>query len=521
MILSAMEQQFSNDLTRNASPDKPIINLEAPFFVTPRYADRLFGVKEYTGPAGPNAIRTFFWHQLVYGASGSVISYLYTNGRSDGGPSVWDPKLMTRSAVREIPLVKAEISDLSEIVLRRPRIRGRLGLLYSYETAQENRPWFRRDFIDVYASAVLTRVPVDIVNRKAKKFPALTLDHCIRFPRRAFECLEDYAMQSGTVILTFDCLRYDEKVRPLDLGSLAGISIKRTLGTSRRKEPTADLTEIGVGKRQSSYSRMSSARGYIVEPEDAKPIGASDFGPPITVRRAGKGQIYYIPWNFPPETLRYILRWISNRRGLRPDVDVRLEDGISVDYIETHLLGRKGRYAVYALNFGGGPRKGRLVVWLPEGSFFVRNVRTQAYISPDRSQSKHKWTTAELKNGIPTSLPYLDPVLFIVESSNLHPSQLKGLSEEQKEVLSWAWRPSPPSRWRIPIDGYHTAEFRVFKSKMPTAVKALEDDNWEVNSLISRLGDEVETFSSKGITREKLSSYQVLVLCGTAHWQRV
>jgi len=175
---------------------------------------------------------------------------------------------------------------------------------------------------------------------------------------------------------------------------------------------------------------------------------------------------------------------------------------------------------VYSLNFGGGPRKARLIpaaLIRGDANYHVRDVRTRQYVAPDSRKARKPWSPADLAKGIPTSLPAQDPELFLIERTNLAPLELKGLATEQSEALKWAWRPSPPARHRLLVNGYHVGEFRVSKPKMPTAVKALEDAGWEVNSMISRLEDTVETLSSKGITQEKLDSYQVLAFIGLHH----
>ncbi len=529
VVWALMDQQLSNDLARNASPDRPIINLEAPFFVRPRYAGSLYGVKEYKGPAGPNAVRTFFWHQLVHGVSGSVISYFYTNERSDGGESVWDPRLMTREAVREIARVRAEMRDLAPVVMPRPRIRGKLGIVYSYETAREERgrPDFRKETMQAYAAAVLTGVPVDLVTArdivagKAARYPIVFLNHCIRFPREGLEKLVEYVRAGGTLIVSFNSLKYDDTVRPLDTEGLLGVAREQSLSG---RPPTGELRALGLGEIDPAYSRMCSPHtGYRAELKGAEGIGSSPQGPPMSVFRLGEGRVYYLAWNLPHEVLRRALSWICRQVNVEPMVDVQLEDGIEADYVEAHLLGREteGRYVVYALNFGGGPRTARLIP-LPlaranQDRYLVREMRSGQYLSADGGHAREPWTAQDMARGIPSSLPPQNPELFLVEREDLAPLALRGLTAEQQEALAWAWRDSPPSKWRMLVDGYHVAEFRVSKPKMPTAVKALEDAGWEVNSLISRLGEEVETFSGNGITTEKLSGYQVLMLCGLRH----
>ncbi len=527
-ILALMSLQYNSDLTRNAAPDKPIINLEAPFVCAKRarWAASAVGVHEGAGPAGPNFIRMFFWHQLAHGLSGSVLSYFYTNECSDGGDSVWDPEVMTRQAVREIPRVRAEIRDLATVVMPRPRIRGRLGVVHSFETCMEGRRDFLRESMGNYAAAVLTRVPVDLVKTqdilddKSRRYPVLFLNHCIRFPHAGLAKLDEYVRGGGTLVMTYDSLTYDERVQPFDLDSLLGVRREGTI--DRRVRGT--IAAIGPSDVAPVQTRMTSPScGYRVTLTSAEALGDSSHGPPATVHKLGKGRVIYIAWHLRADATRKLLSYVCSRAGVEPEVDVRFQDDIAADYVETHLFGKEGsgRYVLYALNFGGGPRRVRLVprrlAHAAGRTYFVRNARTRQCVAPNGTRSKVPWSVADLLNGIPASLAAQDPELLLVERTDLQPLVLNGLTQEQEEVLRLAWRDSSPSSHRMLIDGYHVAEFRVSKPKMPTAVKLLEDEGWEVNSGISRLGEKLKTFSSQGISEEDLASYDVLVLCGLRH----
>ncbi|MBC8874011.1 MAG: beta-galactosidase trimerization domain-containing protein [Planctomycetes bacterium] len=528
-VLALVSLQFRNDLVRCAAPDKTLIKLEAPRGITPaHYEAGAVGVQEPGDPAGPNFMRMFFWHQLAHGLSGSVVSYFYVNECSHGGYSMWDPKVMTRDAVREMPSVRAEIRDLAPVVMPRTRIRGKLGVVYSHETAMESE-YARRDFfkenISNYAAAILTRVPVDIVTTPqildgtAAEYPVLFVNHCIRFPRAALNKLTQYVKSGGTLLMTHDSLSYDERVEPYDLDDLLGA--RRT--DSARQDDKADLSDISLSEVSPVRTRVSSPSfGYHLELTTAEGLGDSPRGPAICVNKMGKGRVIYVGWNLPADAMRGVVAHACRLAGVSPTVDVEFDDRVATDYVETHLFGKSGsgRHVVYSLNFGGGPRKARLIpATLARGNekYYVRNVRTRQYVAPGGRKAKAAWVAADLANGIPTSLPAQDPELLLVERTNLAPLELNGLTEEQTEVLKWAWRPSRPAKHRLLVNGYHVGEFRVSKPKMPSAVKALEDAGWEVNSMISRLENTVETLSSKGITQEKLDSYQVLAFIGLHH----
>lgn len=522
-VRALIGMQFALDLVRNAAPDKPIINLEASFAVHELRFINNFGLKGPGAPAGPNHMRMYYWAQAAHDVSGSVISYFYTDECSEGGYSVWDPRVMTRAAVRAIPRVQAEIRDLAEIVLPRPRIRGRLGLLYSFETAAEGaaRRWFGRASLDTYAAAVLTRVPVDIVTAadvaagRARDYPVLVITHAARFPREAFARLESYVENGGTLVVTGDALEYDEKVQPLGAERLLGAT--RTGPLPGRVGPCR-IAAFDVGE----VAPDPTLRGCRVTLNGAEALAGGGDQIPLTLHRRGKGRVYFVPWNLDPTAMRKLLAGVCAESGACPDIGLTVEDDGGTTYVETHLLGRpaEGRAVVYAVNFGGGPRRVRLT---PEalagmtGSYRVRDVQSGETVAPDGGRRAAVWSAADLAKGIPTSLPAQDPVLLLVEKANLPPTPLRGLSDEQKTVLAWAWRDSPPAKRRAVVQGSHVSEFRVSKPKMPTAVKTLEDAGWEVNSFTSPLLPELVTFSSRGHTNESLAGYQVLIQSGLQH----
>jgi hypothetical protein len=289
----------------------------------------------------------------------------------------------------------------------------------------------------------------------------------------------------------------------------------------------AELKVLGIDEMAAASTELTSpGRGHRIKLIDAKGLGSSPSGPPISVRSLGKGRVYYIAWNLPAPAIRKLLAHVCQEADVQPPLAIRFDDNIPADYVETHLFGEAtgGRYVAYGLDFGGGPRRARLVpaaLARGEARYYVRDIRPPSYLAPGGGAGKAAWSAADLAKGIPCALPAQDPELFLLERADLPPLPLEGLTAEQAEVLCWAWRDSPASSRRVLIDSFHVEEFRTSKPKMPTAVKALEDAGWEVNSSLSRLDEQITTSSSKGVARENLSSYQVLVLSGLGHGTRI
>ena len=532
--------QLPNDLVRSASIDKPSINLECR--VTGYPHDKVSGANNYI--IGPFGLRTFFWHQAIHGVSGSVISYFYDNEVSEGGGSVWDPRWMTPEAIKEIPRLKNEILSVADIVLPRPRIQGKIALVYPRESARILRPernsihrQFVPEVLDYYAATVLTRVPTDvllfeqILEGRHSKYSVLVLAHCMRAPAAAVARLKDYVEAGGVLVVSPDSLRVDDDFgQRLDTTELFG---GRT-GNEIFKEENVSLKSFGItsaktiglrGTPDADFKFASPIYGYQFQQAGAEVTGRTEAGAPaLAVNTIGKGKVYYLAREFEPAARRAIINRIV-RNHEQPEIDIEFLDGIDGDYVETHLFRNGGRRVLYALNFGGGPRKARLkpARGLPsEGErVFLRNVHTGEHLGPDPMVGRIAWSRDDLIKGITLELPMHDPVVLLMEDAGTDESELRRLTAEQERVLPWLYRPSPKSPSRVLVDGVYVAEGRVHKWRMPTAVKLLEDNGYQVDSLSAPLRKPLMR-SIDGVKPGDIDSYDVFILSGThgrTEWQ--
>jgi hypothetical protein len=265
------------------------------------------------------------------------------------------------------------------------------------------------------------------------------------------------------------------------------------------------------------YDFSRPIHGYAFRPGDARPLGQTQGGATVLAANTiGKGVVYTLAREVEPAVRSALLRWVVARHGLKPEVDVTLTDGIAGDYVETHQFGERGRHVVYALNFGGGPRKALLrPAALPaEGArVTVRDVRTGAWLGPGGTAGRMAWDRSDLERGVATTLPMHDPVVLLVEDVALEPLPLRQLSAEQERVLRWLYRPSPKSDRRVLIDGILTT--RMHRELMPTAVRLLEDNGFQVDALCAPPAEPIAR-TPDGPRKVALSSYAVAVLLGAA-----
>ncbi|MCZ7649161.1 MAG: beta-galactosidase trimerization domain-containing protein [Planctomycetota bacterium] len=539
-LTQMLEQQIANDLIRASAPAKPHVNLECTINGYPRAKDE----PEKAYRIGAAGTRTFFWHQAVHGVSGSVIGYFYGNATSGGGGSVWDPQRHTLDSIRELPRTRGEIGALAEIVLPNPRIKGRIGVLYSLETSRVIRPekdnlchQFVAEFADYYGAALFTRAPVDIVTSeqvlagKAGDYKLLVVPHAWRARQGVLEKLAAYAQAGGTVLVSPDSLRFDDDSGArLETEAFLGGRAGKPLTQAARpvfQDALAGLGECGSkgiasapsGERDFDFA--APVHGYEFEPTTARLLAAAGGKPALTVNDLGRGKVYHLAYE-PSDRSRFqLMRWIAGQCGARADLETTSPSELPLPGdlfpflpIETHRFERDGRQVWYALNFGGACA-GRLVPAEAAKPMTVRNVRDGKYLKPDggTSATPSPWTPDALKAGVPVEFPSQDPVVLLLEDPEREPLALETLSDEQREALAWLYRKSPASEKKILIDAVSTLEGRMHAYRMPTAVKRLEDLGYEVHTSVKPLAKLVAR-NGEDLKDATLGEYRVLILAG-------
>jgi len=527
-VRSMLSQALCSDIVAKALPDKPSLNQEPVCQGYPR--------GEYViGPAG---MRSFFWNQAVHGAGGSIISYYYSPATSAGGWSTFDPRRMKLTALKEMPRVRNEINSVGEIVLPRPRIKGRAAMLYSYESARPLRPEddkgrFRRvipEVCDIYGPALFTGVPLDVIDNdmlihdNLSPYDVLVLGRACRVQPGTQDALYRYVGAGGVLVVTSDSLRVNHETHlPIDPFELVGGRVGEVVTSSEK----VDFGKLGIAPCQTvpvygtpidgADDFSKPIYGFDFTPRDAQVLAATEDGAPaLTVNEVGLGKVYYMAREFDGPTKCRLMKWIMDQAGQEPDVQAEMTDDLETNYVETHLFRGDSHHVVYAMNWGGGPREVllRVLAEVPGESFLVRNLRTREYLGPDGGEGKAEWTRAQLEAGIPCELPMHDPTVFVVDEASAEPLPLKDLSDEHKEILQWLWRESPPADRAVLMDVVHNTEGRANGYKIPTAAKLMEDKGFHVEYLVRPL-DKMQVRTAEKVRDGDLSQFNIYVLSGS------
>jgi hypothetical protein len=99
-------------------------------------------------PVNPEQMRTYIWSKVIHDYSGTVISYFYANEGNQNKYPPFHPETISREAVKTIPYLKEEIDSIGEIILPRPRIKGKVAILYPFETFRAHIPYDWNEFIN-------------------------------------------------------------------------------------------------------------------------------------------------------------------------------------------------------------------------------------------------------------------------------------------------------------------------------------------------------------------------------------
>jgi uncharacterized membrane protein len=468
-------------------------------------------------------MRSYLWSSAVHGYSATTITYYYAGEGIDYPFSLFNPTRISAEALKAIPEVGMEIKTLAEIVLPRPRIKGKVALLYPFEmfryqvpedTVQSLRAPYSKDLLDYYQAFLFSRIPLDmttstqILAGKADKYKALIFRKADIVKPGVAEKLKQYVGNGGVLVIDHGSLECeDEFLKPIDLSSLSGVEPGKAL-TSPCKVLFKDklLPETETVKRSSD-----GASGIELENISAEVLASyNNSTPAVTMKKSGKGKVYYIGCELPYETRKDLLVKIMKENGIVPDISIKT--ATTAQFVEAHEFNKNGRTVWFLNNWGENseitiaPAKK-----LPEEkNFRVREIVSNKLIkSPSSSDS---WTGKDLNNGISLLLQSQDPRLYLIEDEDMSPLPRLELSAKHKDKLERVWQRSPKAKSRILVDAKRNTLYS--KARTPSLVWLLEKNGFQILNSVGRLGEDIKTTNKDLIGKEPLSEFKILSLPG-------
>ena len=430
-------------------------------------------------------MRSWFWSMAVHDVSGVIMSYFYTPATNKDVSSIYSPETREYEAIRAIPEAKREIDAVAETLLPRPRLRGKTAFVYPFESGRARIPANTTDMftgkitlamMEYYLAALFSQITPEvtgcrsILNGAANNFQAIVLPASPRVPSGLPERLERFVADGGILILDADAMSFDNnRHRPIPTPSWFGIKV----GPALDKIMTVSSKPLGLTRVAVEPRLFDRNRGVKITCTGAEPLAVFDDGSPaITVNRHGKGKVYYFGGKLPFLQLKKTLAAILNSNGIGPQTEVAPLDGAPADYVESHVIGRNGRFVWYLNNFGGGERKLK-IAWpaAPDGSFTLSDIETCQVVEKNLDAAK-------LRKGIEVTARSQNPVTLLLELNGSGKKlKLEPLPAANRRFLAM-WRPSPKSDTKILFNSCSRDEIDPFR--MLTGKKMLEDSGFEI-----------------------------------------
>jgi beta-galactosidase GanA len=407
--------QLFTDQGRALSPDKPIFNIE---FYNYRWSDG-----EAIAVRSEDVI-TNLWNEVIHGGTGAnMFAWLRVSPTYE--------KAMHESIFHEYELLnpfhfpletlqapekfKKEIEMVNSILLPRPRIKGKVALLWSYASKwnriSANNATGTESFFDClmsnYLALIFTNCPFDIIYEhqlqegKGDKYQAIIVPGTPFMFKETPAALRRYLKNGGQLVVFGSGMKFDEYGKELPC--------KDILGVSRASSSVKANDFIEFGKKH-FYAPNIAAKSFTgFKPETAKVV-ASRTGnrePVIAVNKFGKGQVFYIGAETYPVISLYelygrLLPWLGIEQ---PYMLVDMKTKTPRPNIEMQIIDRVDKRLIYVVNWDNfKPHFMSLLDKNPiKGGAYVYDLVGRRHIS---SPDDHlKWTEEQLRSGIPCPLP--------------------------------------------------------------------------------------------------------------------
>ena len=398
-----------------------------------------------------------------------------------------------KSAARAIPRIKASIESVADIIMPRPRIKGKVAIIYPQEIMRgiihkgymEKLSGPATKYLLYYYTPLLTsRVGVDvirnkdIVESKADKYKMLLMVGNPRSSAMEIKKLKQYVENGGIVVADFNSLSVDDDShKALDPTSLFGVKVKSL--SSKSVELNSKLT----GKTKTEIRYIDKNSNALIVPTTAKVLARfNNQTPAITVNKIGKGKVYYVAGVLSPEATFKLVNNLLQQNMIKPQIEINKFKKLNKPrFVEANLTGKNGRYLLFMLNWGKSGSAIAKLNTLPAGNYIIRNVNTGNFI---RSSSKQKvWKAAELVKGLPLRLETFIPVTLLLEKADLKPLVLKNISPTRYCILNQLWE-KVPEKINAPTVAVAGASGLIpeLHGLIPTARKILTDNGFNVEN---------------------------------------
>lgn len=522
------------------------------------------GIREYVKfakipttprPVTAGEMRMYLWSSVACEESGTHYFNLFTP--EGGGP--WDffgeavPNKVSRAAYKAIPQVHTEINQLGDIVLPRPRQKAEVALVYPQETIRAfvpermkgDLPYSNhvRDVADWYGALFFAQIPLDVIVQediaagRASSYKMLVMPLADRGNPAVLPKLQEFVERGGMLVAGPGAFRIDDESHgPLDAERLLGVRWDKPInesrnvrltdvvgGLSRERLPSNDTSLRRQETPPTRATKRDGTYGKVMTTTTARAIATYEDGSSaIACRKIGRGAVYTFGCELDMPSLRPFLESLSAIVGVTKPLLVRPVAQASPDasghadrvsasppFLEARCYGRGGRYLWYLNNWGAGAPEVRVS---PGKGLSLGGVyRLRASESPGRDFhpfGKGTFSLADLQQGIRVKLPSHEPLLLLLETSNLPATPVPGLAPKQRDLLKRIWNVEARER---PLKVLFADYGRQSREKLPSAMELLDASGFQVDGGKGPLGQTVNRLTDKGPMPCPLSDYRVVV----------
>ena len=424
----------------------------------------------------PGQLAHLYWSTAVRGFSG-INHWL-----------CWDEIIQT-----DIPRIKTHIDSVAPVLLPRPRIKGKVALMYSFESFMGllTMQTGAADLLDYYGSPMFHQVPLDILSNRqliaggASAYPLLLIPYAHTVRKGSLTALRDYVINGGHVVMTYNSfLRNDWHYESLPRGELIG---------ARIGSDVAEGSKVIYKDREYPVAKgsLTGKFGVVLEPVKAQTVAAYDNGKAaVSYRRLGKGGIWYVGAELAFAPIHRLIGDILDQLDIRGDVQLSFARSEEYPYVEAQVIGGQARFLLYLVNWGGARHAfdlkfERSFLTGVHGGYFVRELQRT-----DSPLHKQTLSLDGLLGGIHLDLEAESPRVILFESTNADPLQFAKLSANREAIMR---RLAELKRERPVMSGKPAVMFLVetlrpgnsMSGKMatPVFVQLLEDHGFQVHDV--------------------------------------
>lgn len=411
--------------------------------------------------------QAFLWSQAVHGMQGVMVCY---------------SESLFRGNSRILPQVKSELESVADLLFKpENRPAASTALLYPQETFRGivHKEYLERlnapatnDLLPYYTSLLFNQHVPDVIRHadlaeKLANYKLLVLPDNLRMSEKNYKIICDYVKNGGNILLNHASLTTDDETHAArDTRKLTGVIEKGAMKKSNT-----------VGGFKTTLRYIDKSSGQITQN-----VGAVPFADGLaTVFKYGKGNVYRIGAQLPPEGVKKVLCAVTADLGLTPQLTAKPVNGqFAPEWADIQLFrNADGTTLLYVCNYD---QPGMLRLFIP-GLNGDQRVR---FVAGGPFGKTRIMKAADLAKGIPLKLEQFQITAILFEPVAKQPRKLAAnISPLRKEMLEELWRsrpeiPGAPRVALLPIPGMTPG----IRGVVPTLKRLLEVKKYNVDDTV-------------------------------------